>query len=320
VLSHLWTSLTLWAGPYAVFSFWSLSGYLMALVLDRTYGFSGAGVRRYLTNRALRIYPPYWVALALAVPLIASFPEVTRSFSRMRVPADAVTWVQNLLIFTTHLDRRASSGPIQVIWSIDIELCFYLLMPLLVRKRGTVLIWCSASVAWTAWLVATGQPFQLRYSNLAAASLPYSAGAVCYAFREPLTRLFRAGWHRVASLALFAANAAYPPLPPQWSLYLSLAATLYVVVAWGQVKTSQMPRRFVRLDAVLGDLSYPVFLCHMPVALAVLVLGLAQGRGPALFFLAVPAVNGFAWLIHRGVEAQMERFRNRVRGHPRPET
>jgi peptidoglycan/LPS O-acetylase OafA/YrhL len=318
MLTHLWGSASLWAGPYAVFSFWALSGYLMALVLDRTYGFSAGGVGRYLANRALRIYPPYLVTLALALPLVAAFSGLARSVSTMRVPVDSLAWLQNLAIFTTHFDRAHAAGPVPPIWSVDIELWFYLAMPLVARRRRWIAVWFGASVAWASWAMATGQPFPLRYSNLAAASLPYSAGAFCYAFREPASRLFAARWHRPLSLALFGANAVHPVWPFRWSLYLSLAATLYVIAVWGPVRRASVPARWARLDARLGDLSYPVFLCHWPVALVVLALGGAHGKGAALFFLSLPLVNACAWAIHGGVETQVARLRDRVRGPARP--
>jgi peptidoglycan/LPS O-acetylase OafA/YrhL len=316
MLSHLWTSLSIWAGPYAVFGFWALSGYLMALVLETRYGFSAAGVRRYLVNRALRIYPPYLATLVLAVPLLASHPLLARSVSTMRLPVDGLAWLQNLVILTTHLDREHAAGPVPPIWSVDIELWFYLAMPLLVRRRAILLGWFGASLAWAVWLVASDQDFNARYSNLAAASLPYSAGAVCFALRAPLGRLFAARWHLPLSLGLFAANAAWPLSAFLWSFYASLGATLYVIVAWARIAPSRPPGRLARLDARLGDLSYPIFLCHWPVALGVLALGWADGKGAALYFLSLPPVHAVAWAIHHGVEAQVERVRARVRGGP----
>lgn len=315
MLTHLWGPTWLWTGPYAVFGFWALSGYLMALVLDRTYGTSGQGVRRYLANRALRIYPPYLVTLALAVPLLAAFPDLARSVSTMRLPQDAFAWLQNLVIFTTHFDRAHAAGPVPPIWSVDIELWFYLAMPLLVRRRGLLVLWFAASAAWSAWLLASGAPFPARYSNLAAASLPYSAGALCHVLRaRGGVDVVPAVWHRALSVTLFAANAAHPLWPFTWGFYLSLAATLYVIWAWGPVRRSQAPRHWARLDRLLGDLSYPVFLCHWPVALGVLALGWADGKGAALYVASLPLVNACAWLIHRSVEAQVEHVRDRVRG------
>ncbi len=44
-------------GPYAVFSFFLLSGYLMGRVLDCSYASDG-GTRRFFINRALRYLSP----------------------------------------------------------------------------------------------------------------------------------------------------------------------------------------------------------------------------------------------------------------------
>lgn len=313
MLSHLWPAATLWAGSYAVFGFWALSGFLMTLALAKSYGPSGRGVSRYLVNRALRIYPPYLAALVLAVPLIALYPGLAASVSTMRLPVDTGAWLQNLLIFTTHLDRSHAAGPIPPIWSVDIELWFYLAMPLLARRRSVIAAWFAVSLAWAVWLVASGAPFPARYSNLAAASLPYSGGALCAAFREPLARAFAGRGQRALSLALFAANAAWPRAAFSWSFYASLLATLYVIVAWSRVDPRRAPRAFSRIDGVLGDLSYPVFLLHWPVALAVLALGGASGKGAALYLATLPCVNAVSWALHRVVELPLARLRDRVR-------
>jgi peptidoglycan/LPS O-acetylase OafA/YrhL len=234
----------------------------------------------------------------------------------MRLPVDGLAWLQNLVILTTHLDREHAAGPVPPIWSVDIELWFYLAMPILVRRRSILLGWFGASLVWAVWLVASDQDFDARYSNLAAASLPYSAGALCFALRAPLERVFAARWHLPLSLGLFAANAAWPLSAFLWSFYASLAATLYVIVAWARIEPTRPPGRLARLDARLGELSYPIFLCHWPVALAVLALGWADGKGAALYFLSLPLVHAVAWAIHRGVEAQVERVRAHVRGGP----
>lgn len=51
-------------GAYAVFGFYCLSGYLMTLIMQTTYGYSFQGVIKYGINRFLRNYPsigfPYY--------------------------------------------------------------------------------------------------------------------------------------------------------------------------------------------------------------------------------------------------------------------
>ena len=48
------------SGPlsqHAVFSFYVLSGFLMTLILNETYGFGAGNCARFWANRMLRLYP-----------------------------------------------------------------------------------------------------------------------------------------------------------------------------------------------------------------------------------------------------------------------
>ena len=53
-----------WAAHDAVFGFYTLSGFLMSRILHETYGLHSRGIARYFVNRALRLYPAYWCAVA----------------------------------------------------------------------------------------------------------------------------------------------------------------------------------------------------------------------------------------------------------------
>src|SRR5215813_7005704 len=54
-------------GFVAVCIFFIISGFYMSLVLDRNYLREPGGVARFYFSRALRIFPVYWVVLALTV-------------------------------------------------------------------------------------------------------------------------------------------------------------------------------------------------------------------------------------------------------------
>ncbi|MCE9582141.1 MAG: acyltransferase family protein, partial [Planctomycetes bacterium] len=55
------------AGPFALFSFFAVSGYYMTLTLRTTYAVPG-GLRAYYFNRALRILPLYVALLVVCAP------------------------------------------------------------------------------------------------------------------------------------------------------------------------------------------------------------------------------------------------------------
>ncbi len=60
-ISHLWGGMIGGPAAYAVWGFYCLSGYLMTLILNEKYGFSPRGLAKFAVNRALRIYPAYYV-------------------------------------------------------------------------------------------------------------------------------------------------------------------------------------------------------------------------------------------------------------------
>ena len=53
-------------GHQAVRLFYMISGFYMALILDRKYPATGEGIWLFYSNRALRIFPIYWLVLAAA--------------------------------------------------------------------------------------------------------------------------------------------------------------------------------------------------------------------------------------------------------------
>ena len=90
-LMVVWYHLIDWrfAGPVAVFGFYVVSGYLMTKVINEVYSDGLAGFGRYIANRALRIYPMYWVALALSAAVVVIYPDIIGVVSKTTVATAA---------------------------------------------------------------------------------------------------------------------------------------------------------------------------------------------------------------------------------------
>lgn len=125
---HTGVNLSLFGVPFpgynGVHLFFVLSGYLMAgKFLPALLGTNPPpGLRDYLSRRFLRIYPPYFVCLLLFVAL--------RVFSGTNPP----DW-QNILLraglvfnYVDHYDYFAINNGL---WTLAIEIQFYLLLPLI---------------------------------------------------------------------------------------------------------------------------------------------------------------------------------------------
>jgi len=307
-------------GIYAVWAFFVLSGYLMTSVLHRTYGFSVRGVARYLANRALRIYPPYWTVALLAawsawlltpVPL----PTGPNAFKFLVLPPTADNLVRQVVLFG--LTMSVWPRLVWPAWSLHLELCFYVLMGLGLARGRAVAVWLPVSIAIATNLLLDHAKLDARYATLAAASLPFSAGAATFFVSRRVPALSPA-LVPVTVLA-FAAHAL--GAGSLWgdtdvvgyyaSFVIAVAATLLL----GRVDAHEAQGIFRRADRFLGDLSYPIFLVHMPTAQTIASCVGPHGAitGWIFTFSCLPAIHVAAYAVHRAVAAPVERLRGRVR-------
>lgn len=305
-----------WVGMYGLFGFYVLSGYLMTRTLHDVYGFTREGVGRFLWNRALRVYPAYWCAAIVSLLVVTAIPATVRLYTGvMGAPTTVDGILRNVFVFGMH----AEYGPriVTPAWSLSVELFFYVAMALgLSRTRWTVAAWVVAGIAYTVWAVRAGVPFPDRYSTIAAASLPFSMGAAIYFFARPGGSLGRFG---LPLLLLFlGGDLVAPRLVPDVMLhgfYVALACTGILIFCLAQVRSSSLPRPIVVLDRWLGDLTYPMFLLHLPVAYVVAAL-VSPGVRPSqnlLLLVGLPAIHLVALAVVLLVEHRIQPLRERIR-------
>jgi peptidoglycan/LPS O-acetylase OafA/YrhL len=303
-----------WAGSYAVFGFYMLSGFLMTNILHEVYGLDASGMRRYVANRALRIYPAYWCALLVSIFAVAVAPRSAQVLNPvLRMPSSLLGWLSNVSIFGLSIPVPQRLVP--PAWSLNVELSFYIALPLLLcRWRIGNVIWFAISVGYTAYIIYEGRPFLERYAPLAAASLPFSIGALIWHFRRALPRvsLPLLGVAFVVYLANLIGARVWWTDPKLQGFYMSLALSSVLLVGLSQRTTA--PPWLQRIDRQLGRLSYPIFLLHWTIATLVAATGvIAPGRGGMLFCATIVPLNLAALAITSFVEGPLERHRTRVR-------
>jgi peptidoglycan/LPS O-acetylase OafA/YrhL len=314
VAQHAWAPFHNWSGVYAVFGFYVVSGYLMALVLNEVYPYTPGGTLRFLLNRTLRIYGPYLVALLFAAWVVGESPLAAGKIDpAMVLPGNRDEWVANVLIIG--LVPEYIPRLISVAWSLRVELVMYGLMAVgLARGLRATLLWYAASLAYTLFLVLSAAPFDERYYTVTAAALPFALGALAYHLKP------RLAWrvHLPIATTLFGLNWGiahlFGTIGTDYGMYLSLLVSAYLVAVL-RSPPSGVPNWLVRIDRWLGNLSYPIFLLHWPVAVLVAV---AQGLAPrpswALFVAVLPVTHAGALALWLGVEWPLERLRGLVRG------
>lgn len=254
-------------GRIAVMIFFYLSGYWVTRNWD-----APGNTRRvlpFLAGRLARIFPLYWLVLAAEVTI---HPQ----------PA-------NFLIFGL---ARGGPDPLGVSWSLDIELQFYLLVPLLAYRRARHLLLPVAIVlAAVSWSIPQpgGARTILHYLPV------FLLGALTHA-RAWRPRRDMA----LASLAVFAAIGVvlslWPATHPLFDKTLAdpidrdVFAMLWMLpllpfLAWLLTVPSS------RADRSIGEASYALYLVHYP-----LIRLLAPAADDAKALVALAAV-GLAFLL-----------------------
>lgn len=317
VCAHLFTPW--WPGAMAVFSFYTISGFLMTLILHQRYSFAGGGLRAFWLNRVLRIYPPYYFACVVSLVLLALFgADAVRAINpHLSVPDTPGEVATNVFIFGL-LDWPEDRAALVVPgWTLFIELLHYLLISLWAgRSRRTAYVFLGLAVVYLVGVYAfLGGNFGFRYLLPPAGSLPFAVGVVLYFHREALARgVARLGWGVAFTLAasLYAgvfALAAWVEDPLGALLYVNVASSALLLGVLWQAPAS----RFQAFDKLLGDLSYPTYLLHWQAGvLVVMVTGLAM-KSVAAFVLSIGVVLLFALVERSVVSRPVEKLRRAVK-------
>lgn len=270
-------------GPYAVFSFFVLSGFLMTLIMHHTYGYNWYGVIGYGTNRFFRLYPVYWVVLFISLLILLWVPtEFARDYTKaLFVPERLDQLAVNILmiypdIFPSSIGPRMSPPT----WALTVEIFYYILIALgISRSKLSTITWFLVGVLFYIGTASFKLDDNWRYGSIFAASLPFSVGAIIYHFKEELIKVLHGQFaHPVKATAIFfIINMTLPILtflttPTIQSLtytiskYLNIVFTASLVLA---VFHSSMSEKTKKLDRIIGAYSYPIYLLHWQIGLFV---------------------------------------------------
>lgn len=286
-------------GRGAVQGFFMLSGFLMQLVLAEKYN-PRSDMFLFYSNRALRIYPTYFLALLFSV-LISAFllPYSAGFFHDIRAAIPVLTpfdWIrialshvfilgQDMFVFeqfdTTSLHYTAAGVGnaaetlliLPPAWSISLELSFYLLAPFLARLSTAwllVIMAASCSLRCLAWSNGLDfDPWTNRFFPFEIAL--FLGGMVSYRCRHfILGALGSSGLRRVFPIALLGALSVHPALVAATMFHINVEL---VYLAFYGFVFCVLPGLFERsksskLDSFLGSFSFPVYLFHWPIIMA----------------------------------------------------
>ena len=322
----------------AVQGFYIVSGFLITMVLNTRKEYLSVG--NFYISRYLRLWPAYIVVAALSIPLFRG-ADWFLGLAKLDVPAALFVIASNCVIFfqdaflflvigangSLHPSARAlteNSGfalaellLVPQAWSLGIELAFYLVAPFICRSPWRLLglfIFGAAVRAAIGYWSPDVDPWCYRFAPaemtfFALGGLSYFAGGALRRYVRPNVL----GAVGLVALIVLTAIVAAPPISLSGfaarsytynqTILLLIAAACPFLMAFSDGR---------RWDSLMGELSYPIYLCH-PLVYTVLRDHVVASPNRTTYFAAVFGFSALLlWLVVLPTDRYRRRFGARV--------
>lgn len=257
-------------GAWAVYAFFILSGFWICRMWRQRYAHTHNPLLTFMVSRWWRLAPVFLACTVLSVA--SSF--LLRDVGALQRASNPVWWTRQLLI----AGSNQAGTDLPPTWSLDVEMQFYLLAPLLITLFGRIrpFFRCLTIAAASGWFVL----FVLGGGNVQLAHLSLFVGFFLIGVTIEMCEWKPSRTTAMASLLLFFAITVVLAICPQtrsgvWRAGLApvptpgsfpfIAANLWWIIGTGGVipfvawNVAQDSRR---LDRLLGNLAYPLYLFH----------------------------------------------------------
>lgn len=303
-------------GNLGVDFFFVLSGFIIAFAHGKDIGRPDR-LRNYLTRRFIRLFPLYWLCVAIFGVLVAMGFGTT-----VTLPDTVVRWISTISL--VRLDNLVF--PIAPAWTLVHELAFYLVFAFLIvgRRFGLAVFafWMLACLLlgeypdydhWTPWTTYLS-PLNLNFLIGMLAFYAWAHG------RPFLTKCaFPVGVALLVGVYLLDRGGT-----PYSQLQIAYAVAFGLIIAGAAALESegQWPSR-ARLLNLIGDASYSIYLSHLAFLglLAKIVIRLSAHMPlPAelIYFMVFIGTVACGCMLHLFIERPLiEVCRKQFAGKPR---
>ena len=220
-----------------------------------------------------------------------------------------------LIILTNHSNVRL----VPPAWALTVEIFFYILIGIGITKskKLTVLFFISG-LFYTIIVNILGCKFYYKYSFVFAASLPFSTGGMIYHYKNYLHKRLTFIKNNFATFILFtvfifniAASQFFLTANSRSYIFffyfnLVISALLILSLSAGSLK-NLIP---AKLDKIIGDYSYPIYLIHWQAGfISTLIFPAIKKDELELFFVSVPIILIFSTIIIFAIEHPVDKLR-----------
>lgn len=279
-----WAPQTLGVGAIGVHLFLVLSGFCLAYPLIQADSFKPQRIGYFFQRRLVRIVPPYYAAIAFfaLAPFIAAL--LTRTFGNP-VPTvlerPTAAGVASHLLFSHNLVGGIIPGVNGSFWSLELELHFYLLFPLLIAlaaRYGALRMAAGVLVVTLAWRIAIDRILTPQSSPSLHVGLAWAAPGRLFEFalgilaavivvRQPRRLKILPAAYLAAGLALiWYGTSRIVPLQGQFSAFPDIVIGLGFFLIVLAASRGWLNRLFAWRPLVwVGTISYSIYLIHEPL-------------------------------------------------------
>ncbi len=249
------------AGGAGLCLFFFLSSYLITELLLRERERTGSiHLRSFYIRRILRIWPLYYLGVALAVWWGWRYDEYRLSGTQVAELVFLVGWMGKIL----------KHNPLGILWSISVEELFYAMWPLLAKKR--VILPASLLIIPISLAAAAYQANDDTWYNPIVHFLYFATGALLAILFHGVEWRCSLGLRGILfSICIALWVLAYSPFTLSWSMrYLLLDFGCLAVF----LTFLQFPLQIPEPILYLGRISYGLYVFHnacLYVANAILV-------------------------------------------------
>ncbi|WP_348799919.1 acyltransferase family protein [Flavobacterium adhaerens] len=250
-------------GHLAVFCFFILSGYWVSLMYETKYSKTKNPLFVFYCSRIFRLLPVFYLVSILTFIMLHSFePEIVSSLD-FKSTSSIVFWFANLFMLGYN---QLGFAPLVPAWSLDIELQFYLLLPILLLfiKTRKERLWAIV----ICFFVALGLFFMVPELCLSKTILKYLVyfiiGIEIYkskvVFKPNLEKIFN-----LLFIAILAIHYVVPDLLAKVKVIDSSYNELFNILTSFlliPLLANSVLRKSDSKDTFLGGVSYVLYLSH----------------------------------------------------------
>lgn len=334
-------------GRNAVQLFYMISGFLISYVIvDRK---SYSSVMSFYVNRYLRLYPIYFVVAVLTF-IVFSFDfflmkkEVKFFDIYQNAPLESIfllvfsniflffqDWFMfigvehNKMIFSMSFAKSDvflyEGLLVPQAWTLGVELSFYLLAPFIVTRKRIIVVLLFLSLIFRAYLIYIGigrqDPWTYRFFPTELAL--FLLGVVSHQFVLPFYRnIFLKKkidkYSVLSTLFLILITLVFSMIPINGVLKSAMLFGVFFLL---------MPLAFLfqskrNWDKWMGDLSYPIYICHMLIIYVtesfIVKIDAESSIFIGLFVAIISVILSIVLKIYIG--DPVEAVRNKIRANP----